>query len=260
MRVVTLFASILLLFSSCQKRSEQTESVTPGNPLIASQHWESMSAEGWLPSQKVEFTYDENDLLIEETTYAIEGDNMTPSFRTVKSYDEGGSMIRSIRERWINNQWIFGKRSAFIYNAGKIIQRIDSVAGSNAPITFISYRYDEKGRLENELGLRSVEGNMVNQSKINYSYDDRDLLVEKEFPRYSEDSWINARKMTLVYNENGHHIQTIRHNWTDDQWVADINYILQVDSSGTRISELWKRPGENGLEESTRVTYSYKSD
>ncbi|MEP1094125.1 MAG: hypothetical protein ABJG78_03395 [Cyclobacteriaceae bacterium] len=216
-----------------------------------------MSEDGWEQSRKIEFSYDRNNLLTHETAYAIQGDNMTLAFRTVKSYDEEGNLERSIRERWINDEWIFGMRSAYIYNKGKTIQRIDSVAGSNAPITFISYRYNKKGLLEAELGLRSVEGNMVNQSKIIYTYNERDLPVEKEFPRWSENSWINSRKMTLLYNDDGHHIQTIRYNWVDDRWVENINYLMQVDDSGTRVSELWQRPGENGLEDFTRVTYSY---
>ncbi|MEP5613671.1 MAG: hypothetical protein ABJP45_15575 [Cyclobacteriaceae bacterium] len=254
-----IFLLFFLSLLGCQQQAE-TERDNPTKPLIESQNFDSMTEEGWVASSKIDFVYDESNQPIEEIAYATKGGDAIPSFRTLKSYDEAGNLERSVRERWINETWTFGMRSAYIYNQGKIIQRIDSVAGSNARVTFITYRYDDKGRLETELGLRSVEGNMVNQSKVNYQYDERDLAIQKEWPRWSGDDWINSRKMALIYNDAGHHIQTIRYNWTDEQWVESINYTLQVDESGTRLSELWQRPGESGPEEFTRVTYTYKQE
>lgn len=258
MRIFLFPFTIALALFGCQSNTEESESGTPAKPLISSQNWESKGDQGWYSSQKIEFKYDENDLPIEETEFKMQGDSTVQNFRTVKSYDQEGKMVRTIRERWINKSWIFAIRSAYIYNGGKIIQRIDSVAGSNAPITFISYRYDDKDRLETELGLRSVEGNMVNQSSVIYRYDDRDLPIEKQYPRWSDNSWTNSRKMDLVYNEAGHHTQTIRYNWSDEQWVERISYLFQADDSGTRLSEVWRRSGENGPEEFTRVTYAYR--
>ena len=258
MRLIFSLLTISSLLFGCQSSSESSKAEIPVEPLIAFQSWESKSDQGWSPSQKVEYKYDGNDLLIQEVSSRIQGDSASLFFRKLHSYDPQGNMITSIRERWINGSWIFAIRSAFIHNNGEIVQRIDSVAGSNAPITFITYRYNDEGLLESELGLRSVEGNMINHSRVLYQYNERGLPIEKQYPRWSENSWMNSRKMDLFYNEVGHHIQTIRYNWVEGEWVESINYLLDVDDSGTRLSELWSRSGENGPEEFTRVSYTYR--
>lgn len=257
MKLLHIIISIFLLsLLGCQKQVENAKN-NPVKPLKQYQNWESKGENGWEKIRQVEYSYNSANLLVDETAKMIQGDTMTPQFRLLRTYGDEDNIARVERERWINDNWIFAMRSAYIYNNGRVIQRIDSVAGSNAAVTFVSYRYDEKDRLETELGLRSVEGNMVNQSKVIYQYDERDLPIEKEFPTWSGGAWTNSRKMNLIYNDAEHHIQTIRYNWVNEQWVENINYKLEVDSVGTRLAELWQRPGENGLEEFMRITYTH---
>ena len=249
-----------MLSISCSGPSESKESRDDISSLKQTQNWQTLGDNGWEDFRIVEYEYNNDRLLIDETARRIQGDSLIPQFRLLRAYDENGDMTEVLRETWANDKWIFTIRSSFIYEDEKITQRIDSAAGTNAPMTYVTYTYDSEDYLISEIGVKDVEGNKVNHSAVRYTNNDKGLPIVKEYPRWSGDSWVNARKMELVYNGEGHHVQTTRFNWVDDSWQENLNYLLEIDEKGNRLSELWQRAKENGREDFMKLTYTYNDN
>ena len=246
----------IICFLGCKQTVTEIKEVKK-SPLKKFQIWESLQSDGWQKTREVAFTYTQDSLLSEEITRRVSGDSLIPQLRTLRYYDDK-NLAKVIRAQWKDSTWVSVIKSYFEYESGMIIHRIDSLSqGQTISVRHTDYEYDKASRIKTETTQGSLDGQWVNQEQIIYHYDKRGLAVEKEFPIWKNNTWVNARKMILKYNEEEQHIQSIRYHWKDEEWIENVNYDLQVDSYGTRLSELWSR--SNGLERKifTKVTYEY---
>ena len=124
-------------------------------------------------------------------------------------------------------------------------------------VIYVIYEYDSKGNLLNETGQESLDNSTPRPPRVVYKNNKDGKAIQKEFPALKNGQWVNSRKMILIYNKQGHHIETVRYNWKDSIWQEFIHYELNVDSLGTRLSELWKRSNPEGRKEFMRITYTY---
>lgn len=251
-----IYLSALLLtiiFTSCQSPKEETA------PKKKLQLWETKTEDGWKSFRKVNYTYNDEGLLIEEKAQKIVSeDSLVNQFRLLTQYNSEGKMLNKIREIWKDGKWTFGIQNSFTYENDQVTRRKDSmIIQGQSKIIHVIYEYDSEGNLLSETGQESLDNPKPRPPRIVYKNNKEGKAILKEFPKLKNGEWVNSRKMTLKYNKEGHHIETIRYNWKDSIWQEFVYYELNLDSLGTRLSELWKRSNPEGRKEFMRITYTY---
>ncbi|MBO3699341.1 hypothetical protein [Roseivirga sp. E12] len=225
-------------------------------PMV--QSWESKNGEEWQRFRKVEYRYDEQERLVEEKTSRVSANGLVPQVRMLWAYNKTGDISTMTREVWVDEEWQFAMRFRYRYVSGKVISRMDSTLLNGAlSLLDVTYVYDEKGRLKEEVSRTVKYEKRANKSKVVYQYNERDLAVVKEFPIWQNNAWNPARKMVLIYDDQSNHIQTTRFNWESNAWSEFVNYDLVLDNRGRRIEELWQRQDGEHKSEFMRVSYQY---
>lgn len=225
-------------------------------PLV--QSWENKNGDQWLPFRKVEYRYDEQERLIEEKTSVVSTDGLVPQARLLWTYTASGDISTMIREVWVDEEWKFATQFRYHYTLGKIASRTDSTLQNDVlSLLDVSYVYDKKGRLMEEVSRAVQYDKRANRSKVVYHYNQQGLATVKEFPIWQNNAWNPARKMILAYDNLGNHIQTTRYNWEINSWAEFVNYDLSLDSKGRRILEIWQRPDGKDMSEFMRISYQY---
>lgn len=221
------------------------------------QIWQNKTEKGWQDFRKLEYTYDSDGNLTEETARGVSGDSLVNQYRFSIEYNKKGQILRRTRESWKGDRWAFAIQNLYTYKEDRVLQRKDSMLLQNKPmVSSVTYKYNNSGQLISEMGeLSKISAGIV--QRVVYQYDKNQHPTVKEFPVFKNEKWTNSRKMILKYNQEGHHIETIRYNWKKTEWVESIRYQMTVDKEGNRLSELWKKSTEQGGTDFMRVTYQY---
>lgn len=223
------------------------------------QTWERKSNGDWEVFRKVEYFYDQNDRLIEEKASNTGETGLMPVYRFLYEYDNEERLVKRIRQSWQEESWEFLIQYAYEFEGEKIVSRTDSAIRNGAlSLLRVEYLYDDHQRLDAEISSEVGVRPPPVRSKVSYQYNEQGENTVKEFPIWSGSDWSSSRKMTLDYNADGHHIKTTRYKWEKGQWTFTLQYDLSVDQKGRRTAELWKRPGQDGLDEFMRITYQYE--
>ena len=223
------------------------------------QTWERKSNDAWALFRKVKYFYDQKGRMIEERASTISGPEPVPVYRFLYEYDQRERLVKRIRQSWQDESWVFLVQYAYEFDGERIVSRRDSaIRNGTLSLMEVTYEYDQQQLLQAEVSREVSSDLPVMRSKVSYGYNEVGENTIKEFPVWSGSDWSPSRKMTLDYNLDGHHVKTTRYKWEKGQWVFTLQYDLSLDQKGRRTAELWKRPGQDGLDEFMRITYQYK--
>lgn len=214
---------------------------------------------------KYEYTYNEKNLLVNETTFRYKDSTYTYSSKVEYNYNDNDNLNEEITSTYKNDTWEYTYKYTFEYDENDnllfekhfnfyedtyILQNIDA------------YKYDDQNnQIEYKYG--SFDNDSINyKSKITYNYDDNHNMIEqisyynsdgiffpmsKDEYQYENDrmtNWISSRwsdsaqtwqfrdRRQTVRDENGNTLEDIYYEYYNEEnskWIPEQKQIFEYD-------------------------------
>jgi hypothetical protein len=121
------------------------KNVYSGDLLVQTRQWLFVALlGGWIPSSVTDFEYDNNDLLIDQLTSAVDfttGD-VVPSTRTTYAYNAQGLQETVIDYTWVDPNWEESLRNTFEYHSnGTLFNQVEEVFSNGAWVNSVWTTY-----------------------------------------------------------------------------------------------------------------------
>jgi len=133
--------------------------------------------------------------------------------------ENGQGIIRSLTERWENNQWV--------------------------NVNLISYEFDENQRVTGWLTQKWINNAWVNHIKTTTQLNEDYFPVEDIGLLWDNNNWINFDRTTYQYNSNNDMTGMVWQEWNDttNNWQNFFRSVLEYDNNFNNIDfymEMWE--------------------
>ena len=177
------------------------------------------SETGWYNNQKVTYTYDLNNLLIEASSELWENEQWNIYLRYLCTYNEEQNVIEQSYEFFENGEWTYSGRTCFTYNDNEeLIERLNQSWEDDEWINFSkTYYINDNGHCIEETSQDWDYSLWINDRKYTYDYDTNNNLIETLAEEWEGNDWANLFHITSTYENNLLSVH-IYENWDNLQW------------------------------------------
>ena len=164
---------------------------------------------------KIEYTYNNQGLVDEETEYELSGDNWLPTYKTNYEYDGYGNVLTAIEKEYEDGNWTNYRKMEYTYVARQLTKVLESRWGWDGDYWYENdmeeYKYDNAG-------------NCI------------ELLLSYKYV-YDTD-WRFDDKYVYEYNTNNDCIKETEYDYEDNEWVVDgiVEYTYDPTVPGSSIA------------------------
>ena len=204
---------------------------------------------GWENYTLVFYTYNNNNNLIEKLLqYWYYGNEWMNSKKFIYSYNLNNNVIEEIYQLWRGLYWENESRTTYAYNVNHLLtqesyQLWQYHGGSGwVEVNRIIYTYDDKNILIEKLFQRYYGNTLLEQYKYTYIYDWNNRLIEdlgRSF-KYGDTIWVNSSKKFYSYDLNNNLIEELYQQWLNSIWVDTVKTLYSYDGSNNLIEQYYK--------------------
>ena len=163
--------------------------------------WEDWDEDEWIQTDRFLFSYDGDGNLEEVLIYWWTGDAWDLDYREIWSYDDDGNLVQILEEVWDGNEWWEDFRVLFAYDG---------------------------------------EGNRI----------------ESTYQAFEDDEWENVQLVESEYDDGGNVVQSVYSQWEDNDWVPVWRDTFEFDANDVLTSELIELWTGTAWENWMRITYT----
>jgi hypothetical protein len=201
---------------------------------------------GWKNYTLIFYSYDNNSNLIEKLLqYWYYGNEWMNSKKFNYSYNLYNNLIEEVYQLWRGLYWENESRTTYAYNVNNLLtqesyQLWEYHGGSGwVEVNRIIYTYDDKNNLIEKLFQRYYGYTLLEQYKYTYIYDWNNRLVEDlgQSFKYGDTSWVNSSKKFYSYDLNNNLIEELYQQWMDSIWVDTSKTLYSYDGSNNLIEQ-----------------------
>lgn len=186
--------------------------------------WEGFGM--WFPFEKIESTYNEDNLPIEVINSYADEEQLTPSDRETFTYTEEGQLDELTSYFWEGGEWLAMTLSSYAYddqdNISEITISFYNEMTENFDVFGLqSYTYNETGGLTEILSSGWNGTDWVNSTRLTYTLNDDNLVLLEEFSVWlmGDASWQVFTSNAYTYNAAGLETEVIYSQWNESQEV-----------------------------------------
>jgi len=228
------------------------------------QLWDGVN---WVSDLWIQYTYDTNNLLIEEFTQKYQISTGWKNYTLVfYTYNNNNNLIEKLLQYWYyGNEWMNSKKFIYSYNLNNnLIEEIYQLWGGldweNKSRTTYAYNVNHLITQESYQLWQYLGGSgWVEVDRIIYTYDDKNILIEKLFQRYFGNTLLEQYKYTYIYDWNNRLIEDLGQsfNYGDTSWVNSSKKFYSYDLNNNLIEELYQHWMDSIWVDTSKTLYSY---
>ena len=208
---------------------------------------------------KISFEYDNKDnIIIENITGRMSGWDQNSKIEFL--YDEDNKLIQESDMRWNGTEWIVSTLYTYFYNTqDQLSQEIIQQRWSNELENFqrISYEYDDLGNQSNVL-YQGWQNDWQNESLITFYYSNINRKDSILFQDWNSNEWVNSGKTFIYYNQQTQFMESVLFKlWMGDHWENAMQRKIECDQNGNQTLQTDLIWNGNEWEYSIRRFYAY---
>jgi len=219
----------------------------------------SMTHYDGIQTNKTEYTYNEQSLIVETIDTYLSGNTWKPNTKRINEYDEAGNLTLFIGYNYFDG-WIESAKRAYEYENGLLQTEVyyDFVEGEWQPHYKTDYYYNAQG-LCTQVISNIWEGQWYLVSKTEYAYNEQGLCIEMTYySRTSNDEWSGDGRYVFEYDTEGHLLSMISFNQPigSQEWNQDLKTEYSYDDNyNCTAYSLYHYFGDWNFEEGYEMTY-----
>lgn len=165
-------------------------------------------------SDKVEYTYNAQGLVIEENEYERIGDDWYPDYKTNFEYDSQGNLVTATQKEYEEGNWINFNKLEYTYTSGNLTKVLEYYWNWDEDYTWWEYGLEEYNY--------DKSGNCIG------------LVTSYRYPNYTE--WVLEEKYEYEYDSHNDCVKETAYDYSDKKkWTIDevieYNYDATIPSS-----------------------------
>ncbi|MEM8486352.1 MAG: T9SS type A sorting domain-containing protein [Bacteroidota bacterium] len=249
----------------------------------------------WLNNSQVVFEYDARGLNLSKIWQEAEGESWRSYRRQVNTWNVLGELTETVREDWLDGNWIASRRDLMSYENGLLVEEVlQSLVDMRWQSAFrYTQAYDGQGRqvysqseyyddlaskwVANGRGAVDYGDTYTEFSSQLWDSDARDWftysrayvelnvrgnpVLDTRSWRDLKSAWIFVERVVYTYNDAGLTSERLVQRFRDAEWQNHGLYESTYDIDGNLISQSWSSwdSDENVWRRSSRRTYTYQS-
>ena len=224
--------------------------------------WNSQT-NSWNYSDKtIDFIYDSNNQVVEQTTLLWDGSGWTNDYRYTYTYDSNNNLIEELEEDYVNNSWENGRLVTYTFNSNnEQIAYLEQNWSGNMwnNIHQELYTYDANS---NQTGTLSQDWNSnawENTSMVTNTFNANQFQTGALFEIWNGSNWINSRQSTFTYDVNNYLISLLTENWSGSAWENSSQRTNSYDSNNNLITSLVQIWNGFAWVNSNKYNYTYSA-
>lgn len=157
-------------------------------------------------TDKIEYSYNAQGLVIEEIQYEENGDSWYPETKVTYEYNSSGQLVLALEQDYQNNTWKNDNKSEYTYAGGKLTQVITNAWNATESLWWPhikeEYSYNGSGNCTSLIEYsRFSTGDWINDNKYIYEYDSHNNCIkETDYYYRTMDGWTLDEIIEFTYD------------------------------------------------------------
>jgi hypothetical protein len=176
--------------------------------------------------------------LTSSLTQFLQGTTYTNSNKMEYSYDSNNNLLEETEFSWVSSQWKKSYGSIYTYNADnmaivELSQNYDMNTNTISDDYRTNYMYNVDGNLIQILDEEYLGSSWVNVYKVDLQYSNNRISSGLSL-EWNGSNWVygeDSSKITINYNSNGTASSIVSDRWDGASWVASDRTIYTHDGS-----------------------------
>ena len=189
---------------------KDTTSYSPAGKILYTIVYESWSKGDWVPSFKIENTYDEKNNTLFSQRMNWSNNAWVGSYKNEYKYDAAGRQTMQAKYKWKDNKWYGDSKSEQTYYPSGKQQLVIDFAWSNNDWVYsikTEYQYDDNGRLTDRKKSQFKGGVWENNQWLSEAYDSRGQKIYSHEYRWVNNDWFMITQKDYTYDEEDNKIR-----------------------------------------------------
>ncbi|MCX7737218.1 MAG: T9SS type A sorting domain-containing protein [Candidatus Kapabacteria bacterium] len=193
--------------------------------------------ENWRSSTKLDIIYNDKDLIKERNFKLFKDDKWENDVQFAYEYSQTGKVTLETFSRWNDNDWQPYTKLIYQYDSLDLNTEIlntrflDSV-WVNYGLTLNFYNLEKLLVKSTLFGWDLSKKAWLNYEQNLYSYDDKSRLIEWINQQGDNDVWFNTTRETYEYTDFGSLFQIVKYRSGNDEWKNSIRITYLYDNKG----------------------------
>lgn len=217
----------------------------------------------WYLYSRVTYSYEINDLLVEELTEIRKENQWIPSKRHFYIYNSRNLKEAEYDQQWNNDGWENTNRITYSYDdKDSVIFVLSEIVNNDQWVYDWRYtkKYDEKGNLTEYKYEKWKDWKLSDYWKFNYTYYPNKLLQSSTYEKLVKESFVPISKYEFFYNDKNLLTQQIEYYWKDVEWSGKEKITIFYDDNSLITKRLHEKIWNDNWTQFKRFTHTYDAE
>lgn len=195
---------------------------------------ESLSEGVWTYFMKTTYTYNADNLMLDEVSELWQTAQWVPDHRYEYSYNNKKWRIEEIVKQWNLNEWKNSYRTYYEYNGTGMPTLILQQSWLNEAWTNYSREmldFDVYSNLKSDR-WDLWENDWVSNSQYLYTYNSNSDLLSQVFQMFDVNHWADQNRLLFTYDEYGNSLSGRADSWIGNSWIPESSNYIPIYQNG----------------------------
>ena len=214
----------------------------------------------WYLYGRYTYSYDINDLLIEELNEIRKNNEWVPNKRIFYIYNSKNLKESEYSQSWDGEGWVNVSRKTYSYNGKDSVTKLlsENIVSNTWTYDYqISKTFDDNGNLLEYKYEKWKDWKLIDYWKSNYTYNSKNLIETYTFERLVKESKMPIFKFEYFYDQKSNLIKQIEYYWKDVEWIGKEKITFVYDNNSLITNTFHEKIWNGDWTQYKRFSYNY---